>query len=146
VPSPIIALANLVTDDLNAASLGFTAVRAYLPVLPQDELDSLRVFVIPKAESLEASSRRTSQADRQIDIGLIKKLTVGPDDSFDNAQLDALGDTVQAVKERLQFRPLGNFTWIKTENDPIWVAEHLDQHRQFTSVITVTYRATECSA
>jgi hypothetical protein len=30
--------------------------------------------------------------------------------------------------------------WVKTENAPIYAAEHMDELRQFTSVLTLTFR------
>ena len=30
--------------------------------------------------------------------------------------------------------------WVKTEHEPIYAQEHLDQMRQFTSVLTLTFR------
>ena len=30
--------------------------------------------------------------------------------------------------------------WVKTENEPLYAQEHMDQLRQFTSVLTFTFR------
>jgi hypothetical protein len=32
--------------------------------------------------------------------------------------------------------------WVRVQNEPIYAPEHIDQLRQFTSVLTVTYRTT----
>ena len=138
---PIVELANLVTAALNEGSLGFTAVRGYLPDLKRKDLGSdIKVFVIPKGETGQPHSRSVEQVDWDIYIGVIKKLKQGPQDTFDETELDGLRDIVRAIKDRLQASKLGNFTRIRTLNDPLFDVEHLVDQRQFTSVITITYR------
>jgi len=141
---PIIELADLVVADLNDASLGFTAVRAYLPVLKREELSSdLKVFVIPKSEVSLPHSRSVSQTDWTVYIGVIKKLGRGSADSFDLAELDSLRDVVKSIRDRLKFSKLGPFTWIRSENETLFDPDHLEEYRQFTSVLNVTYRGLE---
>jgi hypothetical protein len=138
---PIIELADLVTASLNDGDLGFTAVRGYLPDLKRKDLGSeIKVFVIPKAETGQPQSRSVEQVDFDIYIGVIKKLSQGSQDTFDQGELDDLRDAVRSIKNRLKVSRLGNYTRLRTLNDPLFDAEHLADQRQFTSIITVTYR------
>ena len=138
---PIIELAELVTAALNEGSAGFVSVRGYLPDLKRKDLGSeIKVFVIPKGETEQPHSRSVEQVDWDIWIGVIKKLKQGSQDTFDETELDDLRGVVRAIKDRIKGSKLGNFTRIRTLNDPLFDVEHLADQRQFTSVITVTYR------
>jgi hypothetical protein len=53
-------------------------------------------------------------------------------------------ELVQEIADRLRFDRLAGYplaVWIKTEHTAIYAPEHLDQLRQFTSVLTLTFRA-----
>jgi hypothetical protein len=145
-----IELADLVTAGLNAADLGFTATRCYLPVLDRSNLDAINVFVIPASDESEIASRVHVKADYKVDIGLLKSLVVGEDNSFSNAELDGLMLKVRAIKNWLKAeanrRQEGEefvYVWHKTDHTPLYFPEHLESKRQFTSFVTANYRATE---
>ena len=138
---PIITLADGVKDALNGAGLGFTsAVRDYLPTINRDELEDMQVFVIPAGETIVAASRASTAHDYVIDVGVIKPLSVGEDNSFDKDELDACRNTVNSIKQWAKFKQVGTASWQKTENDPLFIQEHLDTNRQFTSVVKLTFR------
>lgn len=141
--SLVIQIADAVVAELNAAELhasdpGVAAARHYRPQFELAELKSVRVTVVPKAIEVAALSRSQNQHDVAIDIAIQKKLQTA-----DLAELDPLMDLVQALGDLLRLKRLAAFpsaTWLKTENAPIYSPEHIDQHRVFTSVLTVTYR------
>ena len=70
-----------------------------------------------------------------------KKLAEAGDER--TAETDALMQLVEEITDHLSFKRLSglpNAAWVRTSNDPIFAAEHLEQMQQFTSVVTVTYR------
>ncbi len=116
---------------------GFEAVREYRPLVDLAELKDLRVTVIPKTVTTVAADRSRVQQDVEIDVLVQKKLAVG-----DAEELDGLMSVVESIAGFLKFKRLDSVgaLWLKTANDPIYAPDHLEQLRQFTSVLTLTYR------
>jgi len=139
----IIDIADAVVAELNdhAFSQAVTAQRLYRPVFELPDMKTLHVSVVPKGVEMQGASRTLIQHDYQIDVGVQKKLPTSP--SGDNAEIDTLMALVEEVADffrqrRLQAMP--NVVWVKTENQPVYSPEHLEQLRQFTSVLTLTFR------
>jgi len=137
-----VAVADAVVGLLNnTATANFTppfaAVRAYRPIYSLEELKTLRVTVVPRGIAEEAISRVASQDDPTVNIAVQQWCS-----NTANATLDPLMGLVDQVREALRLKRLASpaAMWIKTENSPIYSAEHLDQHKVFTSVLAVTYR------
>jgi hypothetical protein len=141
-------IADAVVAELNAAPPGtfdpaFTAVRRVLPVFDLAEMTDLHVSVVPRAVEIAGATRSMSQHDVQIDIGVQKKLVTG-DGELDQ-QVPALCELVDQIAAYLMRRVLQAIpgaVWVRLANDPIYAPEHLSQLRQFTSVLTLTYRIT----
>ena len=80
----IIALANAVTDHVNAGSytLSFTATRGYMHAYDLTEAAGLKVVVSPSAWASPLQTRgRHAQIDRDISIGVMQKTT--DEDDYD---------------------------------------------------------------
>lgn len=139
----IMDIADAVVTELNGAPEGtfreaFTAQRLYQPVFDLAEMKTLHVTVVPNAVDLQAAGRDLMQEDHAIDVAIQKKL-----DSGDNAEIDALMDLVQDVADFFKLRRLTAYpaaVWSKTENKPVFYPNHIEQMRQFTSVLTITFR------
>lgn len=138
----IIALADAVVTALNGAVDGtfnaeFTAVRAYRPQFNLEGLETLRVSVVPRSLAMEAATRTSLQRDVQIDVAVQKKVNVD-----DAAVIDAQMALVEQIAEFFKFKRLPSVgaIWLVTQNAPIYSAEHLEQHRVFTSMLTLTFR------
>ena len=54
--------------------------------------------------------------------------------------VEELADHLRFGTLELKHPPSAKAVWIRTENAPVYAPEHVDQLRQFTSVLTVTYR------
>ncbi|OQB78594.1 MAG: hypothetical protein BWX88_05154 [Planctomycetes bacterium ADurb.Bin126] len=139
----IVDIADAVAAELNGHtfSQAFTARRLYRPVFDLADMKTLHVSVVPKGVEMQGASRTLVQHDYLIDVGVQKKLPTSP--SGDNTEIDALMALVEQIADffrqrRLQAMP--NVVWVKTENPSIYLPEHLDQLRQFTSVLTLTFR------
>ncbi|MEZ6193750.1 MAG: hypothetical protein R3C45_21110 [Phycisphaerales bacterium] len=141
-------IADAVVAELNTAPPGtfdpaFTAVRRVLPVFDLTEMADLHVSVVPRAVDIAGATRTASQYDVQIDIGIQQKLASdGGDLDQQVPVLCELVDQIAAYLTRRVLQTMPNAIWVRLANDPIYAPEHLSQLRQFTSVLTLTYRIT----
>lgn len=138
----IIEIAEAVKDALNAAPSGtfnltFEAERGYVPVYELPDLQTLKVTVIHKSllEMPADGSRGKASHHYQVDIGIQKKCA-----DLAVAEFDALTLFVEQIADYLRAKRMAQAAWISTENDPVFIPEHIEEYRQFTSVLTVTYR------
>lgn len=138
--SVILDIADAVVTSLNAGSfaLEFEAERKYQPVFELQDMQTLHVSVVPKSLAIATAARDSGFFDVAIDIGVQKK--VNTDEA---AELDALMNLVEQIAHHLRMKRLDdapNAAWLSIANEPVFAPEHLEQWRQFTSVLTVTYR------
>jgi hypothetical protein len=59
------------------------------------------------------------------------------------ATLDALMALVEEIADHIRAGPLASFPGARcmdVKNSPVFSQEHLDEFRQFTSVLTLTFR------
>ena len=140
----LIDLADAVTLQLNQSWIVTNAKRQVLPIHDLAQLRELTVSVVPRGVQIQSVTRRLSQYDCQVDIGIQQKLTV-PQDEIDT-KVKELSQLVQQITEYLQRQQLTDMPyaiWIKVENEPIYDPDHLANQRVFTSVLTLTYRITK---
>jgi len=135
----ITEIANSVVATLNAGTFAqpFTAERHYLPRFELPDMTTLRVSVVPKGIASQALDRNRDRVDYRIDVAVQHKTDT------DMATLDALMTLVEAIGDYLQGTPLVGYPQarcVEMVNDPIYAPEHLDEFRQFTSLMTFTYR------
>ena len=139
--STLIAIADAVAANLNAASFSqpFTAERLYQPAFELADLADLKVSVVPKGVTIATASRDGSYFDCAVDIGIQKKLDTHEAD----AEIDALLDLAEEIADHLRMKRLADVpeaVWLSIEHEPVVAAEHLEQQRALTSILTVTYR------
>lgn len=140
--SIVIDIADAVTAQLNApdsplAGLA-TARRVYRPSFDLPAMKNLQVSVVPRGVEMTGATRTLTRMDVEIDIGVQHKPP-----TLDDAALDGLMTLTAAIADHLRGRALTQApaaAWVATANRPIYAPEHLEQLRQFTSVLTVTYR------
>jgi hypothetical protein len=141
-------IADAVVVELNAAppatfDSAFTAVRRVLPVFDLVEMADLHVSVVPRAIDIAGATRSASQYDVQIDIGVQQKLASDGGDLDQHVPpLCELVDQIATYLTRRVLQTMPNAIWVRLANEPIYAPEHLSQLRQFTSVLTLTYRIT----
>lgn len=145
----IAELADAVVETLNDATFSqpFEAVRTYLPISTQQDLQTLRVTVVPLGPTVEGESRSSASIDLPVQIGVQKKL-----DSDSNDDIDPL---VSLAEEIADFwlpasgdRPMLAFGdgdanaayCISLSHEFVAAVEHLDNMRVLTCVMTVTFR------
>lgn len=133
-------IADAIVAQLNGATFSqpVTAVRSYLPQYDLTEMQSLHVTVVPKGVVLGSSDRSRGQGDYSIDVAVQRKFAAG-----DNADLDGLTNLVEEIINHFRGRRLDSYpdaAWLKTEQTVLYAPEHMAELRQFTSIVTFTYR------
>lgn len=139
--STISTLADAVAEHINAGTYAqpVSAVRTYQPAFTLEELGELRVSVVPRTTTVSAASRESSTYEHVLDVGVQKKLPA-EDEQF---SIDELLELTEAIGDRLRHTRLAGFpeaAWAGLAHEPVVSSESLEQHRVFTSVLSVTYR------
>ncbi len=140
-----LAVADAVVTALTGGtySQAFTARRDYEPAAELEDADVLDVVCVPRAWAEEPETRSSTRHDLQVAVGVRKKLGQ-LNAAAEKTALDGLMTLVAEIAARLRRRQLtvGTATaaWLRSANEPIMSPEHLRSWRQFTSVLTVTYR------
>ena len=142
--SVITDVADAIVVELNAATFSqpVNAVRAYLPQYKLTEMQNLHVTVVPKGIVLANPDRSRSQSDYSFDVAVQKKFSTGSNEELD-ALIDLVQDIVVYFRKNQRLESFPNAMWMKTEVPVLYAPEHMDQLRQFTSVVTVTYRVVQ---
>jgi hypothetical protein len=144
MPMPTTAdIAAALVADLNAAvfSRPFTAVRAYLPRYDLGEMENLHVTVVAAGRTVSPASRGAIQVEHRLEIAVQQRLAVEVANACDPL-LGLVGElSDHLVGHRLAGAP--EAAWVKTEHDPLVDPTHLNELRQFTSLMAVTYRTWE---
>lgn len=135
-------IADAVVATLSAATFSqpVTAERAYLPRYDLADMQDLRVTVVPKEMTTTTASRGAASRDVTLDVAVQKKLG---DPASAQAEQDVLMGLSEEIAEHLRTVALAGqpgAKWVRTEHTAIYATEHLEQMRQFTSVVTLTYR------
>ncbi len=139
MPATIVQIADAVVAQLNATTFSqtLTAERHYLPRFELSEMTELRVSVVPRSVTSKGLDRNRDSFDYQIDVAVQQKL----DPTSGN--LDALMALVEEIADHFRSHPLAGYPQARcteVENVPVYAPEHLDEFRQFTSLLTLTFR------
>ncbi len=139
--STIAAVADAVAAHINAGTYSrpVSAERMYQPAFTLEDLKDLRVSVVPRTVGISAASRDSSIVECVIDVGVQQKLPP----ANEQAEIDALLELVERIADRLRLTRLPGApeaAWAGLTHEPVVSSESLEQHRVFTSVLSVTYR------
>jgi hypothetical protein len=135
----IIQIADAVVAQLNAATFSqpLTAARLYAPSFELPDMETLHVTVVPRGIASTSLDRKRDSFSYDIDLAVQKKTDMA------QASLDALMALVEEIADHFRAEPLGSFPaarCVDVKNVPVYSQEHLDELRQFTSVLTLTFR------
>jgi hypothetical protein len=100
-------------------------------------MDTLHVSVVPRSITEKQLSRAIVSYDCGIDVGIQQR------SPMDQPTLDALTKLVAEIADRLRNNPLTampDARLMELTNEPVFAPDHLDELRQFTSVLSATYR------
>lgn len=139
MPATIVQIADAVVAQLNAATCSqpLQAERHYLPQFELSEMTELRVSVVPRAVASKGLDRNRDSFDYRVDVAVQRKLDPTP------GNLDALMALVEEIADHFRSHPLAGYPQARcteVENVPVYAPEHLEEFRQFTSVLTLTFR------
>ncbi len=144
----VLALADAVVAALNVTGLSqsFTAVRSYVPVHKAEDMETLEVTVVARELSLASQSRGSDDFTYAVDVGVQKRVGTG---NLSAAEILAATDPLVLLCEEILDRFRGqnltgaageDFKYAGAACPLVYSPEHMDQHRVFTSVLTLTYR------
>jgi hypothetical protein len=139
MPATILAIADAVVASLNggAFSQPVAAVRLYQPKFGLPQMTTLHVSVVPRSLGSKALDRSRDAFEYKIDVAVQKKTDMS------EASLDALMHLVEEIADFFRTQPLSGFPSARctdVANEPVFAPEHLEAFRQFTSVLTLTFR------
>lgn len=134
----IIQISDAVVAQLNAATFSqpLTAARLYAPSFELPDMDVLHVTVVPRGITSASLDRSRDTFSYEIDLAVQRK-TDG-----DQSSLDALMTLVEEIADHFRTGVLASFPAARctdVKNVPVYSQEHLDELRQFTSVLTLTF-------
>lgn len=133
-------VAQAVVDGLNARTFtsSFTAARAYLPLFDLGAMLDLHVTVVAAGRTIAPLSRGERQVEHRIEIAVQQKVAVE-----DPVACDPLLALVSDIAAALPAMPVPAGVWVRTEHEPLVDPVHLNELRQFTSLIIGTWRTWE---
>ncbi|HID23431.1 MAG TPA: hypothetical protein EYP14_13680 [Planctomycetaceae bacterium] len=135
----ILNIADAVVAELNAGTFSqpVTAVRHYQPKFELSEMAALHVSVVPRSLVSRSLDHSRESFDYQIDVAVQQKTDMS------TASLDGLMGLVEEIADHFRTKPLAGYPDARVtevKNEPVYAPEHLEELRQFTSVITLTFR------
>ena len=137
--SLLLAVADGVVEGINLSAfrMPVNAVRRYLPKFDLKEMHQLQLSVVPRSIVEKRVTRGRSAFDCGVDVGVQQR------SDMTQEALDELSGLVAEIAELLRTHPLWGFPEAKLVElsiDPPFAPDHLDELRQFTSVVRATYR------
>jgi hypothetical protein len=123
--------------NVSVFSIPFEPEMLVLPSFEPAELQTLRVSVVPRTLEMERVSRNSSKYTLGIDIGIQRRIEGTPEETV--AKIGHLVDEIMLFLKETTLSDFPAAQWLGVTNDPVYVPEHLQQKRTFTSVLNVRY-------
>lgn len=138
--SILLNVADAVVKDLNenVFSMEFQAERFYLPQFELKQFRELRVSVVPREQRAERLTREKSAELCGIDIGV--QMRFAKQDAANIDPLMALVDEILSLFNGHELAEMPGAYCTAIKPNPVFAPEHMEQFRQFTSVITLTVK------
>ena len=136
----VLNVADAVVAELNAATLSqsLTAERLYVPNFNLEDVKELRVSVVPRELASTSLDRRRDFMEAMIDVAVQQKFDKG-----DAPEIDPLLNLVEEIGDLFRHKRLDSFPaamWSKTQHVVLYSPEHWESLRQFTSLLTLTFK------
>ena len=133
-------VADAVRDELAAGqfSMPFKAIRAFRHEQTLPEGKELRVSVVPKGVTVTPASRGVCAHNIEIFVAVMKKI-----DRADPGVVDPLLGLMEEIVDFFRLRRLEKCpeaAWTGTEVGPMVSIEHLEALKQFTSLVTISFK------
>ena len=136
----ILQIADSVTAQLNAAQISqpLSAKRLYVPNFDLQDVTELRVSVVPRELFIMAYDRTASKYSARIDIAIQKKFEHGT-----HEEIDPLVVLIEEIADLFRLKRLDSMPearCVSVEHPVIYSTEHWEQHRTFTSLLTLAFQ------
>ncbi len=136
----VLYVADAIVAALNSATLSLpvSAQRLYVPNFDLQDTKELHVTVVPREVQITALDRRRDVHEVSVDVAVQKKFDKG-----DAPEIDPLVVFVEEIADLFKHARLDSFPaamWTKTQHVVLYSVEHWEQLRQFTSLLTLTFR------
>lgn len=137
-------IADAITTSLNGAvfSRPFTAVRSRRPSFRLQDLETVRVSVVPVAVESAMADRARDRGLHKVQVWVQQRVGGAEGDGIDDAEFDALDYLCQEIDDHFRHKRLPGYeqaVWQQTERKPLYWPAHLDRQGVFTGVVTLTY-------
>ncbi len=141
----LIDIAEAVAAEMNGGSfsLPFMAQCMLLPVFDRKDMAALHVTVVPRGQEMTLIARDAAQWDYHVDVAVQQQ--VDPANLDDLRALSGLVDEIIRSFAGRRLRECPEAIFIKAASEPPYLPEHLEKLRQFTGVVTLTFRTAEMS-
>ena len=141
--SVVSQVADAVRDELAAGtfSVPFKAIRAFRHDQTLPEGKELRVSVVPNAVTVTPAARGVCSYGMEIYVAVSKKVDRATPDV-----IDPLLGLVEEIVDFFRLRRLEKYPaalWVGIEVKPMVSSEHLEQLKQFTSLVCLSFRCTK---
>lgn len=127
-------MANVVEISKSVANYlsDFEATFSTIPEFSLKQLEKRRIVVVPMNTSYKIISRGAIEEECKVSVGVLKRIT---DD-----ELEKMISFVSYLATYLLGSTHCGSKCVLSEYDPLYYPEHLRENRQFTSIITLTFK------
>lgn len=143
----VIDLAQAVTDQLNADKATLwtgwatvpTAAMRIRPIQDVADLEQVSLMVVPRGIVRARETRNGRLVNCQVQVAIRQQCRPA-----DQARILKNLTQIETIADHLETTKLTNapqWSWMSTEDDPIYNPDDLDDRNVLTAVITLTYRA-----
>lgn len=113
----------------------YGAELSFAPEFDLADLETMKVVVVPTDFGVKLDSRATVAEDSEVEVGFLKKA--------DDDELPGLVRLVQEIAADFLGRHICGAVCTEAKCAPLFSPEHIRQRRQFTSVLTLSFRRLE---
>lgn len=137
----IVQIADAVAAAINGATLSqsVAAERLYVPVHELNDLDTVKVSVVPAGLAIEELTRASDLFTYTVDVGIQRKVSPADPSTLANADVDPWVTLTEEIGDLFRGRRVGGFRCTGVANRPVYSPDHLDEKRVFTSVLSLTF-------
>tara|TARA_B100001094_G_scaffold330972_1_gene397724 strand:+ start:1965 stop:2456 length:492 start_codon:yes stop_codon:yes gene_type:complete len=152
-------IASKVVETINNASLSYqewsegvatyvttaapTAEMHWLPYFEMEEMNVTNITVVPRQHTSVVKSRTHLEHEVAVDVGIQRRLKRGQkDEDTEIGWYVALADDIRSLLSHDDFDLSSgeHVSFLGINSETLLAPDHLNEMRQFTHVLTVTYR------
>ena len=135
--NPIIDIANAVVERIQEAYPELNVSRHYNPKIQLEKLGPTIINVSPFSAAIEPNDRGRRKYNIVIDVYVLAKIHSGSDEEID--PLMQLVNDISLLFEHFEPDVGNGSTCIQIENKPIYSRGMIDENRQFSSRLALTF-------